>query len=360
MFGRGVFAGDSTGQVNITCLKSSQLHLSLSFGGRVLVPVKAPGTFSPSAQLDGLSQDQQLAQQQLAYEPLARIKGASAVPLDQQILSGSVQDYRSNLAMSFIPNGIHALNGLPLGGSIPNTAAGFPLAPTAMVANESGGTLLDREAGSTTCTAPLPPMTEMQLLLKELSREPMAEDEKQHQQYEEEDQQLAAAEFRPPVTYYTTVPPPINQLDPHRRLVSAVSDPARLREIRKRFDSNTLSQEEMDQIASELLEEIIYLSSDYIGPEALREVLAPDQDAHARTLCAPSGDHRLPQERDQGGAEDDRLCEQRRGDAADLPEPASLRPPAPARLSWQLRDAMLSALWRALHVILGRTRSDLR
>ncbi|OAV95613.1 hypothetical protein PTTG_11439, partial [Puccinia triticina 1-1 BBBD Race 1] len=240
--------------------------------GYAKVPVKAPGTFSPSAQLDGLSQDQQLAQQQLAYETLARIKGASAVPLDQQILSGSIQDYRSNLAMSFIPNGIHALNGFPLGGSIPNTAAGFPLAPSAMVANESGGTSLDCEAGSTICTAPLPPMTEMQLLLKELSREPLAEDEKQQQQqqqqqYDEEDhhQQLAAAEFRPPVTYYTTVPPPINQLDPHRRLVSAVSDPARLREIRKRFDSNSLSQEEMDQIASELLEEIIYLSSDYIG-----------------------------------------------------------------------------------------------
>ncbi|OAV85661.1 hypothetical protein PTTG_10452 [Puccinia triticina 1-1 BBBD Race 1] len=159
--------------------------------------------------------------------------------------------------MSFIPNGIHALNGPPLGGSIPNTAAGFPLAPTAMVANESGGTSLDREAGLTTCTAPLPPMTEMQLLLKELSLEPMTEDEKQHQQYEEEDQQLAAAEFRPPVTYYTTVPPPTNQLDPHRRLVSAVSNPARLREIRKRFNSNMLSQEEMGlgQIASELLEE---------------------------------------------------------------------------------------------------------
>jgi protein JSN1 len=232
--------------------------------GYAKVPVKAPGTFSPSAQMDGLTQDQQMAQQQLAYETLARIKGASAVPLDQQILSGSIQDYRSNLAMSFIPNGIHALNGFPLGGSIPNTSAAFPLATSAMVPNESS-TSIDREAASSTiCTTPLPSVTEMQLLMKELCRDPNNKsDEAVDKEYEED--KLSVAEFRPPVTYYTTVPPPINQLDPHRRLVSAVSDPARLREIRKRFDSNTLSQEEMDQIASELLEEIIYLSSDYIG-----------------------------------------------------------------------------------------------
>ncbi|KAA1113916.1 hypothetical protein PGTUg99_015951 [Puccinia graminis f. sp. tritici] len=232
--------------------------------GYAKVPVKAPGTFSPSAQMDGLTQDQQIAQQQLAYETLARIKGASAVPLDQQILSGSIQDYRSNLAMSFIPNGIHALNGFPLGGSIPNTSAAFPLATSAMVPNESS-TSIDREAASSTiCTTPLPSVTEMQLLMKELCRDPNNKsDEAVEKEYEED--KLSVAEFRPPVTYYTTVPPPINQLDPHRRLVSAVSDPARLREIRKRFDSNTLSQEEMDQIASELLEEIIYLSSDYIG-----------------------------------------------------------------------------------------------
>ncbi|PLW29354.1 hypothetical protein PCANC_21072 [Puccinia coronata f. sp. avenae] len=44
---------------------------------------------------------------------------------------------------------------------------------------------------------------------------------------------LAVADFRPPVTYYTTMPPPINQLDPHQEFVTAMSDPARLREICK-------------------------------------------------------------------------------------------------------------------------------
>ncbi|PLW31961.1 hypothetical protein PCASD_17315 [Puccinia coronata f. sp. avenae] len=87
-------------------------------------------------------------------------------------------------------------------------------------------------------------------------------DEAAEKEYKED--KLAVADFRPPVTYYTTPPPPINQLDPHRRFVTTISDSARLREICKRFDSNTLSQE-MDQIANELFKGIICLSSDYIG-----------------------------------------------------------------------------------------------
>ncbi|POW09729.1 hypothetical protein PSTT_06562 [Puccinia striiformis] len=198
--------------------------------GYAKVPVKAPGTFSPAAQLDSLAQDQ-MAQQQLAYETLARMKG----------------------------------------GTLPNVAAGFPVAPGAI------------------STTPLPPVTEMQLLMKELCKDlNNKSDEAAEKEYEED--KSAVAEFRPPVTYYTTIPPPINQLDPHRRLVSAVSDPARLREIRKRFDSNTLSQEEMDQIARELLEEIIYLSSDYIGNTIVQKLF--EKCSHPIKLsmlerCAP-------------------------------------------------------------------------
>lgn len=230
--------------------------------GYAKVPVKAPGSFSPVSQLDNLSQQDQLAQQQLAYETLARMKGASAVALDQQILSGSLQDYRSNLAMSLIPNGIHALNGFPLAGGSITTSTGFPLGTGTPSAPETG-TPTDRDKASIITTTPLPPVTEMQLLMRELCRSSKKSDSNSEEDPEADE--LAVAEFRPPVTYYTTVPPPINQLDPHRRLVTAVSDPSRLREIRKRFDTNTLAQEEMDQIANELLEEIIYLSSDYIG-----------------------------------------------------------------------------------------------
>jgi hypothetical protein len=68
----------------------------------------------------------------------------------------------------------------------------------------------------------------------------------------------------------------------------------------------------MDQIASELFEEIIYLSSDYIGHtiaqklfEKCSEIFASDQDAHVVALCAASGHHRVSQERDVSGAEGD-------------------------------------------------------
>ncbi|PLW29811.1 hypothetical protein PCANC_21034 [Puccinia coronata f. sp. avenae] len=60
-------------------------------------------------------------------------------------------------------------------------------------------------------------------------------DEAAKKEYKED--KLAVADFRPPVTYYTTVPPPINQLDPHWEFVTAISDPARLQEICKPFDS---------------------------------------------------------------------------------------------------------------------------
>ncbi|PLW10401.1 hypothetical protein PCANC_19693 [Puccinia coronata f. sp. avenae] len=61
----------------------------------------------------------------------------------------------------------------------------------------------------------------------------------------------------------------------------------------------------MDQIASELFEEIIYLSSDYIGYtiaqklfEKCSEMFASNKDAHVVALCAASGHHRVSQERD--------------------------------------------------------------
>ncbi|MBW0537593.1 hypothetical protein O181_077308, partial [Austropuccinia psidii MF-1] len=228
--------------------------------GYAKVPVKAPGTFSPNAQLESFTPQDQLAQQQIAYDTLARMRGASVVPLDQQIMSGSIQDYRSNLAMSFIPNGIHAFNGL--------SAPGFP-----NIINSNGTQVSNQDSdpiGLASSSAPMLPVTEMQLMMKELCRS--NSDLEQSEENSEEDEKVVA-EFRPPMTYYTSVPPPINQLDPHRRLVSTVSDPSRLRDIRKRIDSNGLSQEEMDQIANELLEEIVYLSSDYIGNTIVQKLI---------------------------------------------------------------------------------------
>ncbi|CAH7689762.1 hypothetical protein PPACK8108_LOCUS24898 [Phakopsora pachyrhizi] len=227
--------------------------------GYAKVPVKAPGMYTPSSQLEGLGSES-LAQQQLAYEALARMRGASAVPLDQQVFGGNIQDYRSNLALSLLPNGIGTLNGLPLPNNPVNLASmvGFSTSGIGDASATSEGDLNT----PVTKSALMPSVTEMQLLMKELCYSNGSKE--LPEEHEEEDDQ-AVSEFRPPVTYYTSVPPPINQLDPHRRLVSSASDPTRLREIRKRIDSNSLDQEEMDQLATELMDEIVYLSSDYIG-----------------------------------------------------------------------------------------------
>lgn len=251
--------------------------------GYAKVPVKAPGTFSPSSQMESMSNDP--INQQLAYETLARMRGASVVPLDQQILSGSIQDYRSNLAMSFIPNGIHAFNGFPLNGTIQPQSAGLSVGSVGM-GNTPGrssnshyescnGSDGEANANANTCSVPMPAVTEMQLLMRQLSQPLKKEgstDVQEDEQGSNEEDEKAVSEFRPPVTYYTTVPPPINQLDPHRRLVSATADPPRLREIRKRLDNNNLGQDDLDLVANELMEEIVYLSSDYIGNTIVQKV----------------------------------------------------------------------------------------
>ena len=38
---------------------------------------------------------------------LRNVKGASTIPVDQQVLSGNVENYRSNLLLSMIGSGLH-------------------------------------------------------------------------------------------------------------------------------------------------------------------------------------------------------------------------------------------------------------
>lgn len=167
-----------------------------------------------------------------AYEALGQMRGASAIPLDQQLMSGGMQDYRSNLAMSFVPNGVHSFAGFH---PPPADFGGFPPAPT-------------------------PSVTEMQLLMRELSG-----DEPNGRSDEE-----CVSNFRPPTMYYTSIPPPIGQEDPQRRY--GQPDAPRLRDMRKRIDTGVLGTDELDQIATEILEEIVFLSSDYIGNTIVQKV----------------------------------------------------------------------------------------
>lgn len=68
---------------------------------------------------------------------LRGIKGASTIPVDQQVLSGNLENYRSNLLLSMIGSGMHTMAYTP--------------------------------EGAPKSSAMAPPMTEQQMIMRELS-----------------------------------------------------------------------------------------------------------------------------------------------------------------------------------------------
>ncbi|KAG8885976.1 hypothetical protein FRB97_008514 [Tulasnella sp. 331] len=153
---------------------------------------------------------------------LRSVKGASAIPVDQQVLGGAVENYRSNLLLSLISSGAHGKS----------TAA----------ASADGKS---------------PAVTEQQIVMQELS-----------------DGSLDAAaeiaslsEFRPPATYYTSIPLV------SERATNRQWDAAKLREFRKRIDSGTCYVDEIDQVASSLMDgEIVELASDWLGNTVVQKL----------------------------------------------------------------------------------------
>ncbi|KAJ7285660.1 hypothetical protein C8J57DRAFT_643827 [Mycena rebaudengoi] len=156
---------------------------------------------------------------------LRNVKGASTIPADQQVLGGAVENYRSNLLLSMIANGTH-------------TAAYIPDS----LAKPPGWA---------------PSVTEQQMIMSELSAG-SADAEADIQ---------ALSEFRPPTMYYTTIP--LVSERPHNRRWDA----SKLRELRKRLDSGTMTIEEIDQVASDFLEgEIVDLASDWLGNTVVQKL----------------------------------------------------------------------------------------
>ncbi|KAH9842341.1 uncharacterized protein C8Q71DRAFT_827010 [Rhodofomes roseus] len=154
---------------------------------------------------------------------LRNIKGATTIPVDQQVLSGAVENYRSNLLLSLIASGAHA-------GALDSAGkpAGWPAA-----------------------------VTEQQMVMRELSGgSPDAEADIQ-----------ALADFRPPMMYYTTIP--LVSERPHNRRWDA----SKLRELRKRLDTSTISTEEIDNVAADFLDgEIVDLASDWLGNTVVQKL----------------------------------------------------------------------------------------
>ncbi|PPR01218.1 hypothetical protein CVT24_006045 [Panaeolus cyanescens] len=155
---------------------------------------------------------------------LRGIKGASTIPADQQVLGGAVENYRSNLLLSMIASGMH---------TAPHSADGAK--PPGWSAS----------------------VTEQQMVMRELAGgSPDAEADIQ-----------ALAEFRPPTMYYTTIPL-VAERTHNRRW-----DASKLRELRKRLDSGSMSTEEVDQVANDFIDgEIVDLASDWLGNTVVQKL----------------------------------------------------------------------------------------
>ncbi|KAG9001610.1 hypothetical protein FRB93_012036 [Tulasnella sp. JGI-2019a] len=153
---------------------------------------------------------------------LRSVKGASAIPVDQQVLGGAVENYRSNLLLSLISSGAHAKS-------------------TAAAGVDGKG----------------PAVTEQQIVMQELSDgSPDAAAEI-----------ASLSEFRPPATYYTSIPLV------SERATNRQWDAAKLREFRKRIDSGTCYVEEIDQVAASLMDgEIVELASDWLGNTVVQKL----------------------------------------------------------------------------------------
>ncbi|KAG6872809.1 hypothetical protein C0995_006408 [Termitomyces sp. Mi166 len=156
---------------------------------------------------------------------LRSVKGASTVPADQQVLGGAVENYRSNLLLSMVGSG--AYTGPYLNDGLPKPAGWAPS------------------------------VTEQQMIMRELSAG--AADAEADVQ--------ALAEFRPPTMYYTTIP--LVSERPHNRRWDA----SKLRELRKRLDSGTMTLDEVDQVAADFLDgEIVDLASDWLGNTVVQKL----------------------------------------------------------------------------------------
>lgn len=158
-----------------------------------------------------------------SIQALKSVKGASTIPADQQVLSGAVENYRSNLLLSMLSSSAHSY-----------VTDGSPKPPGfGAVITEQQMIMKELTAGSTDCEADI----------------------------------QALAEFRPPTTYYTTIPL-VSERSHNRRW-----DASKLRELRKRLDSGTMTVEEIEGVAGDFMDgEIVDLASDWLGNTVVQKL----------------------------------------------------------------------------------------
>ena len=221
----------------------------LDFLGKDIGPVKIGFARIPSKTPVSITVEDDPIDPARAYAALKQLGGASSVPLEQQISSGNLENYRSPMALALAANGLSA--------SGPRTAAALTqalqgavgLSPS-VVATEFGHGMLSPSLGYSQSNDIL----EHQVLMRELSGD--SADAEMHVQM--------IAQPRPDAVYFVSVAPPADDAAVHR---FRHLDTPQLRDIRRRLDAppQLLSQADIDSLAVELLDAIVVLASDYIG-----------------------------------------------------------------------------------------------
>ncbi|CAD6922742.1 unnamed protein product [Tilletia controversa] len=223
---------------------------------------------------------------QATIDALSQLQGANGISGEQQLNSGYIENYRSNLIVNLLQNQVSQQAqsqsqsqsqpqpqqqpqqqqqppqlqqqqppSTPQEAFVPTAAMGTVPAP-------QGGSAVapSNEKGGVTLPPHLQPhysVSDLQLLMHELGENEPAGQARTDV--------LAAAEARPLATYYSSIPL-VAEVCKNRRF-----DPNRLREIRRLMDSPNFSTAEVDNLAQEYMKDIVDLAADYIGNTAVQK-----------------------------------------------------------------------------------------
>ncbi|KAK0550411.1 hypothetical protein OC846_003678 [Tilletia horrida] len=216
-----------------------------------------------SAALEGIP-----AYPQSTVDALTQLQGANGISGEQQLNSGYIENYRSNLIVNLLQQKqvdqtveqmAEALQESPEQHQ-PAPDATATIAQTSVSVRSGSAVAPSNEKGGVTLPPHLQPrasVTDLQLLMEELS----VNDPPQQRQTDVE----AVSQVRPLATYYTTIPL-VAEVCKNRRF-----DANRLREIRRLMDSPNFSTAEVDNLANEYMKDIVDLAADYIGNTAVQK-----------------------------------------------------------------------------------------
>ncbi|GAA6027084.1 hypothetical protein JCM8097_006098 [Rhodosporidiobolus ruineniae] len=269
--------GAEVGAVRIGYAKVPTKVTSAPFGNHVNgdgVPTSLPGPTPPGG-------SPALGSYPQVYGALSQMSGVSGVPVERQLADGQLQDYRSNMLVGVVSNGHYASAHAFAAQAQQQAGAGAPSPPG------GGGVPPFLQAQGVGAETVKGSVNEIQLLMRELSGD----------EPETEEHVAAVAKDREPASYYTSIPLAVLN-DPRWARRYNQNDAPRLREIRKRLDGEP-GVNEVDNMAYDLLDEVVPLASDYIGNTIVQKLFeqcsTPARKAMLERIAphlAPIGTHK--------------------------------------------------------------------